>query len=207
LPPFNEEKDDLDAYLSRFEHSCQAFNVQQEDWSTQLARLLQGQALGVYQRMSDTEVSNYQTLKDNLLQRFRLTEGGYRKRFKQSRIESGETPEQFFDRLRRYLQKWRQMAGFEATYEGLEDMILRDQFFITCVKSLDTFLKEKGKMSLKEMSQAAANFIDAHGDTAHKKHPVVHKRPNDRKESNVKQANFGLFGHCGYRNHKTEDCR
>ena len=66
-------------------------------------------------------------------------------------------------------------------------------------------------MSLKEMSQAAANFIDAHGyqtnthsDTAHKKGPVVHMRPNDRKESNVKQANFGQCGHCGYRNHKTE---
>ena len=93
-------------------------------------------------------------------------------------------------------------------------MILRDQFVITCEKSLQTFLKEKGKMSLKEMSQAAANIIDAHGyqtnthgDTTHKKGPVVHKRPNDRKESNVKQANFGLCGHCGYRNHKTEDCR
>ena len=163
MDDINEDKDDLDAYLSRFERSCQAFNVQQEHWSTQLARLLQGQALDVYQRMSDTEVSNYQTLKDNLLKRFRLTEGGYRKRFKQSKIESGKTPEQFIDRLWRYLQKWRQMAGFEATYEGLEDMILRDQFFITCDKPLQTFLKEKGKLSLKEMSQAAANFIDAHG--------------------------------------------
>ena len=28
LPLFNEDKDDLDAYLSRFERSCQAFNVQ-----------------------------------------------------------------------------------------------------------------------------------------------------------------------------------
>ena len=27
LPPFHEEKDDLDAYLSRFERTCRAFNV------------------------------------------------------------------------------------------------------------------------------------------------------------------------------------
>ena len=40
------------------------------------------------------------------------------------------------------------MAGFEQTYEGLEDLVLRDQFFITCDKPLQTFLKEKGKMSL-----------------------------------------------------------
>jgi len=29
LPPFNEEKDDLDAYLNRFERTCRAFNVAQ----------------------------------------------------------------------------------------------------------------------------------------------------------------------------------
>ena len=109
------------------------------------------------------ETMNILLLKNNLLKRFRLTEGGYRKRFKQSKIENGETPEQFIDRLRRYLQKLRQMAGFDQTYEGLEDLILRDQFFITCDKPLQTFLKEKGKMTLKEMSQAAANYIDAHG--------------------------------------------
>jgi len=78
-------------------------------------------------------------LKNNLLNRFRLTEGGYRKHFKQNKIENGETREQLVDRLRRYLQKWRQMAGFEQTYEGLEDFILRDQFFITCDKPLQTF--------------------------------------------------------------------
>ena len=29
LPPFHEEKDDLDAYLNRFERTCRAFNVPQ----------------------------------------------------------------------------------------------------------------------------------------------------------------------------------
>ena len=92
LPPYNEDKDDLDAYLSRFERACQAFDVKPEHWSTQL---------DVYQRMSDHDVREYQILKENLLKRFRLTEAGYRKRFKQSKIEDGETPEQFIDRLRR----------------------------------------------------------------------------------------------------------
>ena len=40
LPPFNEDKDDLDAYLIRFERACTAFEVRQEHRSTQLARLL-----------------------------------------------------------------------------------------------------------------------------------------------------------------------
>jgi len=163
LPPFREDKDDLDAYLNRFEQTCRAFNVPQGQWSFQLARFLQGQALDVYQRMSDDDVGEYDLLKNSLLKRFRLTEGGYRKRFKSVRIEVGETAEQFVDRLKKYLTKWREMAGFDATYEGLQNMILRDQFFITCHKPLQTFLKEKGKLNLKEMTQAVDNYVEARG--------------------------------------------
>jgi len=36
LSPCNEEKHDLDAYLSRFEPACQAFNIQSEHWPTEL---------------------------------------------------------------------------------------------------------------------------------------------------------------------------
>ena len=157
LPPFHEEKDDLDAYLNRFERTCRAFNVPQGQWSFQLARFLQGHALDVYQRMTDEDVGDYDLLKNSLLKRFRLTEGGYRKKFKSVRIEVGETAEQFVDRLKKYLTKWREMAGFEATYEGLQNMILRDQFFITCDKPLQTFLKAKVKLYLKEMIQVVDN--------------------------------------------------
>ena len=57
----------------------------------QLARLLQGRALEVYERLPDGEVGDYEVLKTNLLKRFCLTEGGYRKQFKSCRIE-GEKP-------------------------------------------------------------------------------------------------------------------
>ena len=163
LPPFNEEKDDLDAYLTRVERACVAFEVRPEHSSTQLARLLQGKALEVYQRLTDEEVDDYEVLKVQLLKRFRLTEGGYRKKFKMNKLEPGESPQQFVERLRRYLEKWRVMAGYEARYDSLEDMILRDQYFLTCDKSLQTFLKEKGQLSLKEMTKASNNYYETHG--------------------------------------------
>ena len=111
----------------------------QGQWSFQLARFLQGQALDhVYQRMTEEDVGDYDLLKNSLFKRFRLTERGYRKKFKSVRIEVGETAEQFVDRLKKYLMKRREMAGFD---EGLQNMILRDQFFITCDKPLQTFLR------------------------------------------------------------------
>jgi len=75
--------------------------------------------LGVYLRMSDHDVWSYKTLKEYFMKRFIIAEEGYRKRFKQSKIENRENPDRFSDILRRYLQKWRQMAGFEQAYEGL----------------------------------------------------------------------------------------
>jgi len=63
--------------------------------------------------------------------------------------------EQFIERLRPYLQKYREMAGSEQNHEDLENLILRDQYFLTCDKALQTFLKEKGKLSLKDMAKAA----------------------------------------------------
>jgi len=74
LPPFNEDKDDLDAYLTRFERACAAFEVRPEHRSMQLARLLQGESLEVYQRLTDSSVEIYDVLKAQLLKRFRLTE-------------------------------------------------------------------------------------------------------------------------------------
>ena len=93
LPTFNEQKDDLDAYLTRFERACIAFEIRTEHWSTQLARLLQGRSLEVYRRLAANEVDDYGALKTQLVKRFRVTEGGCRKKFKNSRIEPGEAHE------------------------------------------------------------------------------------------------------------------
>ena len=82
-----------------------------------MARLLQGKALDVYQRLADDEVDDYDVLKAQLLKRFRLTEGGYRKRFKTGKLEPGETPAQFAERLKRYLEKWPVLSQHMKAYK------------------------------------------------------------------------------------------
>jgi len=105
LPPLNEQKDDLDLYLMHFERACAAFEVRPEHWSTQLARLLQGKSLEVYQHLTDSDVEKYDVLKAQLLTG-RLVE-----KVQRSKLKLGETPDQFVER--RYLVKWRKMAGYK----------------------------------------------------------------------------------------------
>ena len=59
--------------------------------------------LEVYERMSVEDAQDYNKLKEELLKRFRLTEGGYRKKFKGATREKDETAPQFGERLKRYL--------------------------------------------------------------------------------------------------------
>ena len=41
-----------------------------------------------------------------------------------SKLEVGETPEQFVQRLNRYIVKWYEMAGYEDKYDGLKSLII-----------------------------------------------------------------------------------
>src|ERR1043165_564536 len=163
FPNFNENKDCLDAYLLRFERTVEAYEVPEKLWALKLASHLEGKALEVYQRLSSREAQDYECLKEQLLKRFRLTEGGYRQKFRESRVEVGETCSQFFERLRRYIRQWISLAGYEETFEGLESLILKEQFFTTCSPELKIFIKEKGKIKLKDMLTRAEAYIEAHG--------------------------------------------
>src|SRR5208282_3169091 len=190
---------------SRSERTCVMYGVRSTDWSTQLARLLKGTALEVYQRIPEESSSNYDVLKYALLKRFQGTEGGYRKRFKSSQMMPGETPDQFLARLSKLLTKWRELAGFEPTFEGLETMLLKDQFFVTCSKELRTFLKEKGKMDLTEIARSAECYLEAHAEDVNSNRPQQKGKnqhakctptPVEKDETEVTHADDKKKGGC-----------
>src|SRR6218665_1102445 len=122
----------IDSYLHRFELKCNTLKIGKDLWVLALIKSLKGQALEVHERMKAENAHDYQKLKVELLERFRLTEGGYRKKFKGAVREKDETTMQFGERFARYLDKWLQMSGFEENYAGLRALIGRDQFFIKC---------------------------------------------------------------------------
>lgn len=65
----------------------------------QVRSYLTGKALSVFGRMSASEALVYDKVKRALLLRFRLTEEGFRKKFRTEAPLDDETPPQFFARL------------------------------------------------------------------------------------------------------------
>ena len=95
-------------------------------WAVELSALLQGKALQVYTRMAVEEALSYDKLKAALLKRFQMTEDGYRLKFRTCRPEKGETPTQFV--ISSYLDHWVHLSESYKMYEGIIDLIMREQF-------------------------------------------------------------------------------
>ena len=161
IPAFNEGKDEMDAYLLRFERYASAQGWKRETWATDLSALLQGKALGVYALMPQEDAMDYDKLKCALLQRYQLTEEGFKRKYRKCRPETGETFQQFSARLKSYFTRWIDMSGIPKTFEGLQDLMLRDQFTFICNRELELFLREREPTSLEQASKLADSYKEA----------------------------------------------
>ncbi|XP_060073923.1 histone-lysine N-methyltransferase, H3 lysine-79 specific-like [Ylistrum balloti] len=161
LPAFNEEKDNIDAYIQRFERYATVQNWERDGWGANLSALLTGNALAVFSRLPVHQSLDFDELKKALLRRFDMTGEGFRKSFRTSRPDGSETFSQFSIRLENYLERWVELADTNKTYEGLKDLFLRDQFLQVCNQDLMLFLKERIPVSLDAMSRLADQYVEA----------------------------------------------
>lgn len=106
LPKFEEGKDDMDAYLERFERFAVSQKWHEYTWAVSLSSLLTGKGLEVCASMPPDQASDYKALKTAVLKRYQLTEEGFRLKFRDSKPEHGETVVQFMARLTRYFKRW-----------------------------------------------------------------------------------------------------
>lgn len=73
LPHFDEDKDNMDSYISRFERYADAQRWSRDQWSLHLSALLKWKALDVYCRLPTEDALEYEKSKTALLKRFELT--------------------------------------------------------------------------------------------------------------------------------------
>ena len=161
LPPFDESRDEMDSYLRRFERYATAQKWDRGTWATSLSALLRGRALDVYALMSLATAQDYDELKAALLRRFDMTEDGFKKKFRSSRPDLAETFTQFTVRLSSYFTRWIEMAKIPKTFDGLFDLILRDQLLHICNQELAIFLRQNVPKTASEMCKLADQFSES----------------------------------------------
>ena len=163
LPSFADGKDDLDAYLQRFERFAETAKWKKDGWASKLSALLSGRALEVYSRLSEQAANDDDKIKIALMKRYDLTEDGYRRKFRASKPEVDESPEQFIVRLDRYLLRWLELSDTAQTFDGLKDLIVKEQFIDSCPKDLAIHLRERAPKTLEKIAKIADQYLEAHG--------------------------------------------
>ena len=146
LPSFVDGKDDLDAYLQRFERFATTAKWEKTGWASKLSALLSGRALEVYSRLSEEATQDYDRVKLALTTRYDLIEGGYRRKFRASKPEVDESPEQFIVRLERYLLRLLELSNTKRSFEELA-----------------IHLGERAPESLVQIAKIADQYLEAHG--------------------------------------------
>eukprot|EP00745_Piridium_sociabile_P002381 TRINITY_DN1145_c0_g1_i6.p1 TRINITY_DN1145_c0_g1~~TRINITY_DN1145_c0_g1_i6.p1 ORF type:complete len:1434 (+),score=199.20 TRINITY_DN1145_c0_g1_i6:329-4630(+) len=162
LPIFREDKDDMDAFLFRFEAHAEMCKWDRNVWSIHFAACLQGVPLSFYHSLCAGGPISYDDMKTHFLKKFLCSEEGFRERFRSSKPEVGESFILFLLRVRHYFDRWIDLSEVTKDFAGIVDLLLREQILQSCSKDLAVFLKERKFTEVNKLCESAELYREAH---------------------------------------------
>lgn len=163
LVSFDERRDDLDAFIRRFESIAKGQKWPESQWSTALSTCLSGEALSVYGRLPPSDAADYTKMKTALLKRFRFTADGFRDKFNNEKPVGSETATQYAARLSHYFDRWVELSKTNTEFTSLRALLIKERFLHGCGPNLSLYLKERKSESLEDMLELADQFLEAQG--------------------------------------------
>ena len=107
-----------------------------------------------------------------------------------------------------YLIQWLELSKTEKTFEGLKDLVVKEQFINSCPKELAVHLRERAPETLEEMAKIADQYLEAHGK--HVFSPARNKPPTlpEKEEMKKPQGDTSpLYCYrCNGRGHRHANC-
>ena len=197
LPIFNEERDKFDTFICKFESYAKLMKWPRTDWAMQLSLVLTGQTSDIFYSLPEEHQRDYDKVKNALLRKFSLTEEGLRKELFATTAKTTESPLLFMTRLDRTFQQWVDAAKITKSYDGLKNLLLREEFLKRCHNDLVSYVREKAKSEIMDIADISQHYIDAYGGSISSKMSRKSDGVKDTTES-VEVMRCGICGKLGH---------
>jgi len=127
----SDDNSEAISFFHAFELSLQMNDVKNKtEWSRYLPACLSARAARVYSQLSLAESKDYEFVKKQILQNYRLTASAYMAKFKNSKRQGQESYRLFLGRLREFHTYWMESRSVDSLEKSIEQDIL-EQFLTT----------------------------------------------------------------------------
>ncbi|XP_025088626.1 uncharacterized protein LOC112560778 [Pomacea canaliculata] len=162
IQEFKEDSDDINSFVRRFEAQAQTLKWPKDMWPLQMSTAFHGEALRLYDRLCVDGPVDYDELKKELLIKFQCTAEGFRDQFRSAKPQKEESMKSFHARLVGLFNSWIELSKNQKTYEGLYDLLIREQILQSVSRDLAVFLRERSFQNAQEMVDSAEHYREAH---------------------------------------------
>ena len=100
--------------------------------------------------------------------------------------------------------RWLELSNTERSFEGLKDLIVKEQFIDSCPKELAIHLRERATETLVQIAKIADQYLEAHGKhlfSPASRKPVVPPQKEETKNQQNDSTTVVCFK-CNARGHK-----
>lgn len=158
--------------------------------------------------LSEEAPVHCEQMKLALKKRYDLTEDGYWHKFRASKPETDKSPDQFIVHLKTYFFCWLDLSKTEQTFEGLTDLVVKEQFIDSCPKDLAIHLHKRAPETLAQIAKIADQYLEAHGKhlfSPARRKPAVQPERGETKSTQINLTAVQCFK-CSTQGHKAVKC-
>uniref|UniRef100_A0A8D0L4Z3 Uncharacterized protein n=1 Tax=Sphenodon punctatus TaxID=8508 RepID=A0A8D0L4Z3_SPHPU len=143
--------DDIEVYLSTFEHTADACQWPRGEWVMRLVPTLTGKAHEAYRSLDPRDAGDYKKVKAAILCCYDISAETQRKQFRQFRYQEAEGPQEVYCRLWDLCHRW--LEPESRTKEQILELLILEQFLAILPPEILSWVRERGP---KTCAQAVA---------------------------------------------------
>ncbi|XP_072019070.1 uncharacterized protein [Amphiura filiformis] len=162
VPKHDDEKDEIDVYLECFEKVAIMNNWNKKNWCLYLVPELTGKAKLAYRRLSKEHITDYDKLKQSILDAYELNAETYRRKFRSKEKGQDQSVKEWVTELQQISEKWIQQSGVKLDDgKAIRELIVMDQVLTKVPRDLRLYLKDKSS-EINNQASKLAEFADKH---------------------------------------------